>query len=298
MALGKGLDSLIQSDQETEKSDSTSEEQGSHTEQNLSSGGRVKEIDISRIKPNPHQPRQEFPEDKLLELVESIQEYGVVQPITLTPIENGEFELVAGERRLKATKRAGETKIPAIVKETTNREQMELALIENIQRHDLNPIEEAQAYYNLMEEFDLTQSEVAQKVGKSRSSIANILRLLELPQKIKQGLKQEKLSPGKARALLSLESAEQQLELFDKILKQELSAREIEEHTYGQEKKEKNSENKSETRKDPNILAKEEELESELGTKVSIDKNKSGEGTIEIDFYSIEELKRLLDKIN
>ncbi|MFB6181474.1 MAG: ParB/RepB/Spo0J family partition protein [Candidatus Magasanikbacteria bacterium] len=301
MALGKGLDSLIQSDQEEKQSSKTdvsgSGELEKDKQKQQTDAGQVIKVNIEKISPNPHQPRKNFPEEELKDLVRSIKEYGVMQPVTIKPKSEGKYELVAGERRLRASKKANKQKIPAIIKDTSEKEQMELAMIENLQRQDLSPLEEAMAYNSLMQKFDLTQSEVADRVGRSRSNIANMIRLLELPDEIKQALDERRIEAGKARALLSLESEAKQLELFERLLEEELSVRELEQHASSDDTSGKQSSKTKKRKKDPNILAKEEELEAILGTKVNINKKKDGSGEIEIDFYSTEELKQILGEI-
>ncbi|MFB6226042.1 MAG: ParB/RepB/Spo0J family partition protein [Candidatus Paceibacteria bacterium] len=310
MALGKGLDSLIQSEEDTQqksedKSQSSSgldiDSKTEATTDHPESSNRVIEVSIEKIKPNPHQPRENFPEDKLEELASSIAEYGVMQPVTVSPLDSGGYELIAGERRFRASRKADQETIPAIIKDTTEKEQMELALIENLHRHDLSPIEEAQAYRGLIHKFELTQSEVADRVGKSRSNVANMLRLLELPEDIKQALDEERIAIGQARALLSLDSEVKQLEAFERLLSEDLNVREIEQYIKDGSEKSKSGGSKSNSsakrRKDPNIIAKEEEMEAKLGTKVNIERNDKGEGEIKIDFYSSEDLKRILEDI-
>ena len=294
MALGKGLGSLIKEEQENDNSNDNvrkTEETSPSTENQPKQEGKIVKIKVSNIVPNRSQPRESFPEEKLQELVESIKKHGVMQPVTVTPLDDGEFELIAGERRTRASKKAGLDEIPAIIRSVTNQEKIELALIENIQREDLNPVEEALAYQRLKDEFDLTQQEVAERVGKGRSTVANMIRLLNLPDKVQQALREKTISMGKARALLSLEKEAEIIDAFEDMIGEKISVREVEDQVAektGKTKKKK---------KDPNILAKEEELEEKLGTKVNIKKNKKGEGSLEIDFYSVEELKRIINRI-
>lgn len=294
MALGKGLGSIIREEDEGKSEDKNEKEQTSDSinkEEPTKQEGKIMKIKVSNIVPNRAQPRESFPEEKLQELVESIKKHGVMQPVTVTPLENGEFELIAGERRTRATKKAGLEEIPAIIRSVTHQEKIELALIENIQREDLNPVEEALAYQRLKDEFDLTQQEVAERVGKGRSTVANMIRLLNLPDRVQQALREQVISMGKARALLSLESKAEIIDAFEDMIGEKISVREVEDQVA------EKTGRKKKKRKDPNLLAKEEELEEILGTKVNIKQNKKGEGSLQIDFYSTEELKRILNQI-
>jgi len=258
----------------------------------------VSDIDINCIEANPYQPRTDFDEDKLQELVESIKEHGIIQPLIVTKLEdtNNEgkqlYQLVAGERRLKAAKMLSMFKVPAIVREMSDIRKLELALIENIQRANLNFLEEAESYERLMNEFNLTQEEIAKKVGKSRSSIANILRLNKLPSDIKKILKDDRITFGHAKLILSLESPDKQRKLLKKILDDELSVS----LTSDEAKK---ITVKTHTRilsKDPNILSLEDRLQKHLNTKVKIN-DKNGKGNISIEYYSKEDLTSVLEKI-
>ncbi len=250
------------------------------------------EISIGSIIPNPNQPRLHFDETKLAELSESIKEHGIIQPLIVTKREGG-YELIAGERRLQAAKRAGLTMVPVVVREAGNQEKLELAIIENIQRHDLNPIEEAKAYLRLAEEFGLHQDEVAQKMGKSRSTVANTLRLLTLPVEIQRAVMEGKLSEGHAKALLSIDNPEKQRALFELILKEELTVRETEDRARAVAVK---SHLRTTREMSPEIVAKEEWLTEQLGTKVKIAAKGKG-GRIMIEYYSPEELNSILGKM-
>ncbi|MBI4378440.1 MAG: ParB/RepB/Spo0J family partition protein, partial [Nitrospinae bacterium] len=206
-ALGKGLKALIP---DVDKS-----------------RGEILEIPIEDVRPNRYQPRKMFNDNRLAELVDSIKEKGIVQPIIVQRIDDG-YELIAGERRWRAAQKAGMDKIPALVRVVTGEESLELALIENIQRENLNPLEEARAYQRLANEFQLTQEEISKKVGKDRSSVANYLRLLKLPQEIQDSISNEELTMGHARAILSLPSVKEQIHLKDRIIKRGMSVREVE----------------------------------------------------------------------
>lgn len=286
MALGKGLGSLIP--QQKRARNVIRKETG------ITKGedDRVWQIPITNIVPNSEQPRKEFDHKKLEDLVVSIKKHGILQPLVVTQRDDG-YELIAGERRLRASQIAGLVTVPVIVRSATKQEKLELALIENIQRQNLNPIEEAFSYTRLIEEFNLTQDEVAQQVGKSRSVIANTIRLLDLPESIQKALIQGNISVGKARALLSLKSEKEQMDMFKSMMGQEMSVRDVERlvETRGPASR------KGSVRRDPNIRAQEELIEDNLGTKVRITQ-KGERGTIVIEYNSRGELKRLIGELS
>ena len=250
------------------------------------------EVSVTDIVPNPHQPRVYFDEVKPLELAESIKEHGVLQPLVVTRVGDS-YELIAGERRFQASKKAGLTKVPVIVREASEQTKLELAIIENIQRHNLNPIEEAKAYQRLLHEFGLHQEEVAKKMGKSRSAIANSVRLLQLPIDIQRAVSQGKISEGHAKALLGIENKEKQRAIFELILSEELTVRETENRV-------RSVSVKAHTRiqKPEHILltAKANELTEILGTKVKISPSGKG-GRVVLEYYSEEELEALLGRL-
>lgn len=271
--LGKGLGALI----------------SSANEDPISNG--VLELKINEIEPNVGQPRKKFDDDKLMQLSESIKEHGIVQPIIVRK-EDNVYKIVAGERRWRAARLAGLTTVPVIVKDLSNRQVMEMALIENIQREDLNPIEEAEAYERLLNEYNMTQEELSKSIGKSRSTIANIIRLLALCNKVKEHLIDGEISSGHARALLSLEDKELQEKVCNEIIEKSLSVRETENLVKRiQNNTEKVSKVKTE---DENILKIEDDLKKILGTKVKLF-NKNKKGKIMIEYYSNDELERLLE---
>ena len=283
-SLGTGLSSLIPN--KLNKENNTFSEK-----KNVSVSDGVIEIPTKNIIPNPNQPRYYFDGDNLKELSESIKEHGIIQPILVTKIDKYKYELIAGERRLQASKLINKETIPAIVRLATNQEKLELALVENIQRHDLNPIEEAKAYQKLQTEFDLTQKDVAKKAGKSRSAVANVVRLLGLPVEIQRGVIEEKITEGHARAILALNNPEKQRALYELILKNNLTVRatenkvkEVTVHTYKR---------KISTKTDPHIQDLEDTIQQKLGTKVKINK-KGVSGKITIDFFSEEEFEKIL----
>lgn len=253
----------------------------------------TREIAIGDIVPNPHQPRLHFDEAKLVELTDSIKEHGILQPLVVSTLGEGKYELIAGERRLQAGKRAGLTTVPVVVREADNQGKLELAIIENIQRHDLNPIEEAKAYLRLTDEFGLHQDEVAKKMGKSRPNVSNTLRLLTLPVEIQRAIIEGKISEGHAKALLSIENPEKQRALFELIIKEELTVRETEEKAREVSVR---SHVRTAREQAPEIAAKEEWLTEQLGTKVKIQPKGKG-GKITIEFYSNEELNGILGRL-
>lgn len=272
--LGRGLDALIPTEQE-----------GIET---------IQEINIDEIVVNNKQPRKDFDEEKLEELAASMEQHGVLQPVILRKIGRG-YELVAGERRWRAAAKAGIKKIPAVVKELSDGDVLEIALIENLQREDLNPIEEASAYKQLMDEFGLTQEELAKRVGKSRSQIANTLRLLNLEEEILKFIFEGKLTAGHARALLSIEDKKLRYGLAKKISNEGLSVRQAEQLAQNLlQKKEKKS--SRQTTINPIMSGIAEKLQQSLGTKVRI-RGSEKRGKIEIEFYSSEELERILEVI-
>lgn len=257
----------------------------------------LSEIDINLIKPNPWQPRKVFNEEALAELTSSIREHGILQPLVVVPMPDGTYQLIVGERRLRASKLAGLTRVPVLIRDfLEEQKKLELALIENIQRHNLDPIEEAQAYKQLAEEYNLTQEQVAQKVGKARSTVTNMLRLLSLPLKIQNAIASGTISEGHARSILRLMGMEKQLALFELIVAQELTVRQVEDMIRDMlDAPRQVRATRNET--DPEVIALESELRGKLGTKVRVQK-KGNSGKITIEFFSQEEFNGFLDKVN
>ena len=253
----------------------------------------VTEIDIDEIRSNPYQPRKTFDSETLNELAKSIEQYGVVQPIIVKKSIKG-YELVAGERRTKAAKIAGLKKIPAIIKDFDDQEMMEIALIENIQRRDLNPIEEALAYKSLIDEYNLKQEEVADRVSKSRTAVTNSMRLLKLAEQVQTMLINEELSMGHARALLSIEKEEVQVETAKAIVERKLSVRETEKLVKAILNP-KQAKLPIPSTNDVVYEKLSDKLKEIMGTKVNINHKKGGKGKIEIEYYSQDELERLLE---
>ncbi len=270
-ALGKGLQALISSEALGEE------------------GEAIRNIALSKIKSNRYQPRKSFNEESLNELAESIKKHGVIQPIVVKA-EGGNFEVIVGERRLRAAKIAGFSEIPAVVKEYRDDELLEIALIENIQRKDLNPIEEAMAYKMILERQNITQEELSKRVGKSRSYIANMVRLLELPEEVKEGVSRGTISVGQAKALLGIKDQSKLLEMYRRIEKEGMSVREVE-HAV---RKNVSRGTFQSQKKEPFIEDFENRLREKLGTKVVIN-YKNGRGWINIEFYSNEDLERIIE---
>lgn len=249
------------------------------------------EADINLVIPNPHQPRHHFDEMRLKELAASIKEHGIIQPLIVTRNGN-QYEIIAGERRLEAAKMAGLKKVPVVVRDANEQQKLELAIIENVQRHDLNPIEEAKSFKKLADEFEMEQEEIALKLGKSRSAVANKLRLLNLPVEIQKGLMEEKITEGHAKAILAVDNPEKQRALYDLILKGNLTVRQVENKT----KEITVKTHKRNVVVDPAIKQIEDDLSQSLGTKVKLTKSGGG-GKIVIEYYSQEELDSILGKI-
>ncbi|MBO8164798.1 MAG: ParB/RepB/Spo0J family partition protein [Brevibacillus sp.] len=263
----------------------------------MEEGDHVTEIGVAEIRPNPYQPRKEFEPDALRELAESIKVHGIIQPLIVRKSIKG-YELVAGERRLRAAKEVGLAKVPVVIKAYTDQQLMEIALIENLQRENLNPIEEAEAYQKLIDHCSYTQDELARKVGKSRPHVANMLRLLQLPDRIRGLVSSSALSMGHARAILPIEDPALQWQLANDVINQQLSVRQLEELVkqlyVSRETKPKA---KKVVKKEPIIQQMEERLRSRFGTLVQI-KTGTRKGKIEIEFYSNDDLERILELLD
>lgn len=273
-ALGRGLEALFNDAQTDEKKETD-----------------IMYIDIHKITPNLNQPRKQFNPDKINDLSESIQVHGVIQPIIVKSIDAG-YEIIAGERRWRAAKKSGLKEIPCIIKEIDEKHHMLLAMIENLQREDLNALEEAKAFEHMMKSYEMTQEEVSKNVGKSRPYIANALRLLKLPESIQELLLDNKISSGHARALINIKDPNLQSALAQEIIDKGLSVRQIENAT--DRKKSKKRKAKRHVNKDAQLLSIEDDLKKVLGTKVSIN-HKGKKGKLEIEYYSQEELERLIE---
>ena len=273
--LGKGLDALIPGGEP------------------VSSYGGVAQVAVGAIQRNPRQPRQSFKEDEIEELAMSIREHGIIQPLIVAPAVNGTFTVIAGERRLQAARRAGLRNVPVVIRNATDQQLLELALIENVQRADLNPIEEAEAFHHLIKEFGLSQEAVAARVGKSRVAVTNTLRLLDAASSVKQALVDGKITEGHARALLGLHSAKAQEAALHSIINLDLSVRQAEQLVRKYSGQKPASKKAS---RNPNVSDIERRLRASLGTKVALKHGKKG-GALTIYYYSDEELDALLEKI-
>ena len=272
--LGRGLGALI-----PQRSD-------------VASAGALAQIPLDRIAANPYQPRKAFDEKSIDELTRSVREHGIVQPLVVSRTSDNRYRLIAGERRFRAALKAGLQSVPAVIKDLHHEsDALQIALIENIQREDLNPIEEANAYHQLHDDFGLTQDEISRRVGKERSTVANFLRLLKLPEPVKQLLASGQLSMGHARALLSLDSAKKQQQLADRVVRSSLNVRQTEVLAAGTTKKAKREKPKDVFTRDA-----EEKLTRLLRTKVDIDRRRRG-GVIHIRFASEDDLMRIFDDL-
>ena len=261
----------------------------------VASDKRFQDLSIESIVPSKFQPRTSFQTEQLNELAQSIKSNGIVQPVIVRKA-GSQYQLIAGERRWRAAKIAGLKTIPAVIRDVSEYKTLELALIENIQRQDLNPLEEATAYSSLISEFQLTQDEVAHRVGKDRSSVANYLRLLKLPQEIKERIQNSELSMGHARALIALEKTKDQLELLNRILQEHLNVRQTE-NLIRNWKKPESHKPKSSAKADPNVRSAEQKLQEILGTQVVIRTSPDGKGRIEIHYHDTDDLIRIYDLI-
>ena len=289
--LGKGLDSLIPN--KTVKEESASQQKVSKEKQEKNVGSGEILVKINEVEPNREQPRKEFDEDALLELSESIKQFGIIQPIVVQK-KDDYYEIIAGERRWRAAKMAKLKEVPVIIKEYSPQEVMEIALIENIQRRDLNPIEEALAYKSLIDEYNLKQEEVADRVSKSRTAVTNSMRLLKLAEQVQTMLINEELSMGHARALLSIEKEEVQVETAKAIVERKLSVRETEKLVKAILNP-KQAKLPIPSTNDVVYEKLSDKLKEIMGTKVNINHKKGGKGKIEIEYYSQDELERLLE---
>lgn len=286
--LGKGLDSLIPDNRslKNKKEEKSSSPEGTSSEQM---------IPINKVEPNRNQPRQNFEEDALLELADSIKQFGILQPL-LVQKKKDYYEIIAGERRWRAAKMAGLKEVPVIIREYTDQEVVEIALIENIQRENLNPIEEAMAYKRLLEEFSLKQDEVAERVSKSRTAVTNSMRLLKLNDKVQQMIVDDMISTGHARALLAIEDEKEQYLIAMRIFDEKLSVRDVEKLV----KSLKNPKKVKEKTKIEHMFLYEdlqEKMKSAIGTKVIVSPKANGKGKIEIEYYSEGDLERIFDLI-
>ncbi|MGN0548503.1 MAG: ParB/RepB/Spo0J family partition protein [Acutalibacteraceae bacterium] len=274
--LGRGLDSLFADNSVDELNPS------------------VNKLRIMEIEPNRDQPRKDFDEKSLSELAESIEQHGVLQPLVVRPLTNGGYQLVAGERRWRAARIAGLTEVPVVIKELTDEEVIEIAMIENLQREDLNPLEEALGYRYMMDELNITQEQAAEKVGKSRPAVANAIRLLRLPEEVQEMVKNNLISPGHARALLGFENQELIIQTAKRIVKEDLSVREVETLVKNSQKAPKVP---KQQKRDKFFSEVELALVENLGRKVKIKESKKDSGVLEIEFFDKDDLESLAMKL-
>lgn len=290
--LGKGLDSLIKDNSSAKKTaaENTSSE---NKAEEMKSGEQMMKINM--VEPNRDQPRKKFEEDALLELADSIKQFGVLQPL-LVRKRKDYYEIIAGERRWRAAKMAGVKEVPVIIKDYTEQEIVEIGLIENIQRENLNPIEEAMAFKKLLEEFNLKQDEVAERVSKSRTAVTNSMRLLKLDERVQEMIVDDMISTGHARALLAIDDKEQQYDLANKIFDEKLSVRETEK-LVKEIKNPKKPKMKKKVENEFVYTDLENRMKEVMGTKVNISSKGNGKGKIEIEYYSDDELERMFEMI-
>ena len=318
-ALGRGLKALINSDEQEAQEPSQQERESNlsksklyHFEDHKRMVGKVADIEVAKIRPNPYQPRKDFNEQALKELAASIRQLGIIQPITVRALGEGQFEVISGERRLRAARRAELERVPAYIRTADTEQMLEMALVENVQREELNPVEVAMGYQRLIEECGLTQAAVAKKVGKNRATVSNFLRLLKLPPRIQAALRDHSVTVGHARALITVDDGEAQLRLLNEAIDEDLSVRSVEKrvrewHTAQEadeaepaeedvvQQTEKPQEAPDRTTLQLNDFKN--KLRSHLGTQININHKDDGDGSIEIEYYSEEDLERLLELI-
>lgn len=290
-ALGKGIRSLLQSIDSDLKNTS-----GQLKPQAVEAATNVLRLPIENIETNPKQPRRDFDEQALQELAHSIKMHDLIQPVTVSKLHGNKYRLISGERRLRAAKMAGLKDVPAYIRQADDQELLELALLENLQREDLNAIEIALSYKRMMEELNHTQEEVAERMGKDRSTVTNYIRLLKLPPDIQIAVRNGEISMGHARALINVDKIDQQLYIFDEIKTKELSVRQTESlvrNLYKEKSPKKNNNNLPE-----GFKKVEDKLASHFSTRVKMKHGKNGSGQITFDYYSLEELNKLLDQMN
>jgi ParB family transcriptional regulator, chromosome partitioning protein len=288
--LGRGLNALIEGSYDNRTEPAA-----------LTLVNTIAEIELSRIETNPFQPRTHFDQDALQELAESIRTQGIIQPITVRQLNPDTYQLISGERRFQASKLAGLTTIPAYIRKANDQQMLEMALIENIQRENLNAIEIALSYQRLLSECNLKQEELGERVGKKRTTVTNYLRLLKLPPDIQIALRDNVITMGHARALISIESGDEQLNLFRKIIAQDLSVRKVEELVRGisqEANKTASPKEKKSSRYDSEVRQVESRLSSQFGTKIQVKADDKGKGEIKIPFMSVEDLNRILELLN
>ena len=288
-ALGRGLGALLEDS--TISSDSSKEIR----QKTNDNSANFKEIELTQIETNPYQPRDYFDEEALNELAESIKVHGIIQPITVRKLDNTHFQLISGERRFQASKRAGLETVPAFIRTANDQQMLEMALIENIQRENLNAIEVALSYQRLMSECELKQEELGDRVGKNRTTVNNYLRLLKLPPTIQSGIKDQEISMGHARAIVNVEDADVQLSIYKKIISDALSVRKVEELVRNLDEQKSAVSPKRNTETLEEVKSLQTKLSSHFGTRISVKSNQKYKGEIKIPFVSLEDLNRILE---
>jgi ParB family chromosome partitioning protein len=294
-ALGKGIRALLNNiDEELSNKDARD------TKPNSVPSTGIMRIPVDQIQINPKQPRHDFDEQALNELAESIKLHDIIQPVTVVKLANGKFQLISGERRWRASKLAGLNDIPAYIRTANDQQMLEMALLENLQRENLNAIEIGLSYKRLMDECDLTQEQVAERMKKERSTVANYLRLLKLPPDIQKSVRDGSISMGHARALISLDKIEQQLYAHRETLEKVLSVRQVEQLVKNllNEKSSSSKSSSSASKLPPAYKRIEDNMASHFATRVKLDRSKSGKGSVTIEFYNDQDLERIMDKMN
>jgi len=304
-ALGRGLGALLEDSENQNESNEVASEDGSSKKVERKTGTSFSrtntstiftEVPLEQIETNPFQPRTHFDEDALAELADSIRVQGIIQPITVRKLSADKFQLISGERRFQASKKAQLSKIPAYIRTANDQQMLEMGLIENIQRQELNAIEIALSYQRLMSECELKQEELGDRVGKKRSTVNNYLRLLKLAPEIQNGIKEEKISMGHAKALMSIDNIDTQLLVFEKVIVEQLSVRKVEEIARElNTPKEKSKKEETSKKVNPEIVNVQNKLSSHFGTKISLNANSQNKGEIKIPFVSTEDLNRILE---
>ncbi|KHF26513.1 ParB/RepB/Spo0J family partition protein [Solemya velum gill symbiont] len=294
--LGRGLDALLSS--ASKASEKVAETDSSDQQESTAAvtGDSISQLGVDLVQRGRYQPRRNFDKEKLQELADSISEQGIVQPIVVRPIGEGKYEIIAGERRWRAAQLAGLSEVPVVVRDVDDKSAMAMALIENIQRDDLNPLEEADALQRLISEFGLTHQQIAQAVGKSRTAVTNYIRLLDLESEVKRMVDEKKLEMGHARAILGLKNG-QQVEAANKVVRQGLSVRETERLVRRMQGEDESRPAKPEPVADPNILTLERDLTEKLGASVKVKSGPKGKGKLEISYNSLDELEGIIEHI-
>jgi ParB family chromosome partitioning protein len=295
-ALGRGLSALLDDNDTVNKPQRNSNPLANTSDEKVVSQSNFQEIHISLIEVNPFQPRIDFDQDAIEELAESIRVQGIIQPITVRRLSENSFQLISGERRFQASQKAGLEKIPAYIRTADDQQMLEMAIIENIQRENLNAVEVALSYQRLMDECNLKQEELGERVGKKRASVNNYLRLLKLPPSIQSGVRDKRISFGHARALINVENTDFQLALFEKIVTEGLSVRKVEELVRNAQKEKEEPELSSKPKQiNPEVVRLQANLSSHFGTKIQVVSDAKSKGNITIPFVSLEDLNRILE---